>query len=216
MDAGAAPFAVEPLFPTSDDDAPSARGLELEQRRRRRGASCRRGWGLELALAQGLGLLAQQARADEHDVSTEGAGWRSPTLWGSLVIIISAAMGMALSKVYRERMIPVCLKFPIGQRSDYTRTPHHTLIPRGISDRLLALMTVHSLVPVLFALVLMGFYFEAGLYLIMDGESGVWHVIVGFLTLVGGSYYSWYVYMWSLPDEARLIESKSSAIPTST
>jgi hypothetical protein len=125
--------------------------------------------------------VARAAETPEHDTSTEGAGWRSPTRWGSLVIIISLGMGMAIAKVYRERVIPVCLKFPVGQR-------------------------VHGLVPVAFALVLMLFYFEAGLYLIMDGESGVWHVLVGFVTLVGGSYYSWHVYAWSLPDEAKLIE----------
>ena len=121
-----------------------------------------------------------------------GDGWRSPTLWVSLVVIVSAGMGMAISKVYRERVIPMCLKFPIGQQ-------------------------VHSIVPILFALVLMFFYFEAGLYLVMDGESGVWHVLVGFATLVGGSYYSWHVYAWSLPDEARLLDllNKQSQQPVS-
>lgn len=136
---------------------------------------------LQLAVGLTANRLSAHAAETEHDISTEGDGWRSPTLWGSMVVIISLGMGMAISKVYRERVIPVCLKFPIGQR-------------------------VHSLVPVVFALVLMMFYFEAGLYLIMDGESGVWHVIVGFVTLVGGSYFSWYVYAWSLPDEARLLE----------
>jgi len=103
MDAGPAPFAEQ--LTTTSDDAPSARG-RCEERRRRRGASCLGGLGrVELALAHGFGVMAllDPARADEtveHDLSTEGAGWRSPTLWGSLVIIISGVMGMALSKVY--------------------------------------------------------------------------------------------------------------------
>jgi hypothetical protein len=138
-------------------------------------------WSGWLRLATCLAASAQAAETAEHDTSTEGEGWRSPTLWVSIVVIISAGMGMAISKVYRERVIPMCLKFPIGQQ-------------------------VHSFVPVVFALVLMMFYFEAGLYLIMDGESGAWHVLVGFATLVGGSYYSWHVYAWSLPDEVRLLE----------
>ena len=138
-------------------------------------------WGGWLRLAAGLATSASAAETAEHDTSTEGGGWRSPTLWVSMIVIISLGMGMLISKLYRERVIPMCLKFPLGQQ-------------------------VHSLVPVIFALVLMLFYFEAGLYLIMDGESGVWHVLVGFGVLVGGSYYSWHVYAWSLPEEARLLD----------
>eukprot|EP01043_Picozoa_sp_COSAG02_P093100 COSAG02_NODE_29648_length_565_cov_1.306867_1_plen_117_part_01 len=62
------------------------------------------------------------AETAEHDTSTEGEGWRSPTLWVSIVVIVSAAMGMAISKMYRERVIPMCLKFPIGQQV-------HSLVP---------------------------------------------------------------------------------------
>ena len=153
-----------------------------DDRERARGGVSGVWWSGWLRLATCLAASAvRAAETAEHDTSTEGAGWRSPTLWVSIVVIVSAGMGMAISKVYRERVIPVCLKFPIGQQ-------------------------VHSLVPVVFALVLMMFYFEAGLYLIMDEESGVWHVLVGFATLVGGSYFSWHVYAWSLPDEVRLLE----------
>ena len=127
-----------------------------------------------------------------HDVSTEGEGWRSPTLWLTIVFIVSIGFGFVLSAGYRKHAVPACLKTPIGKQ-------------------------IYSIVPILFALVLMGFYFDAGLYLIMDGESGVWHVLIGFVTLVGGSYYSWVVYAWSLPDEASLIVLlvRGSASPAS-
>jgi hypothetical protein len=124
--------------------------------------------------------------ADGHDASSEGAGWRSPTLWGVVVIAIAVGLSTAGAIMYRSKVVPMCFKFPLGRR-------------------------IHSTFPIVFALALMFFFLEAGLYLIMDGESGVWHVLVGLITLIGGGYYSWWIYALALPDEQQVIKLEEEA-----
>ena len=45
----------------------------------------------------------------------------------------------------------------------------------------------------------------------MDGESGIWHVLVGLFTLIGGGYYAWWVYLFCLPDESTLVSLEEQA-----
>ena len=84
-------------------------------------------------------------------------------------VAVSFVLGMMFSAAYRTKLVHHCFKFNLGRR-------------------------IHSIFPVAIALCLHGFYIEAGLYLVMDGESGIWHVLVGLWTLIGGGYFSWYVY----------------------
>lgn len=94
--------------------------------------------------------------------------------------------GLALSRVYKANVAPMCFKSELGRR-------------------------IYSVVPIGGALLLQFFYLEAGLYLIMDGESGAWHVLVGLTTLIGGGYYAWWIYAWSLPDEPTVIRLEEDA-----
>lgn len=94
--------------------------------------------------------------------------------WGATVIIISGLFGLVISRLYRKHAVQALLKSPGGRK-------------------------LYSVFPIVFAVILMLFYFDAGLYLIMENESTGWDLFVGFATLVGGSYYSWWVYVWCLP-----------------